>query len=93
MDGGRQTLARPARSIYHRLAKRNSLPKAAGPIAIDSGGFSELSNHGQWTVPVRDYVALVRRCVDCVGNVRWAACQDWPSWPSGSSSAPRPERR
>jgi hypothetical protein len=54
-----------------------SLPRARGPYAIDSGGFTELSLHGEWTVPVRQYVAEVRRFAEWIGMPRFAAQQDW----------------
>jgi hypothetical protein len=60
-----------------RLMKRNRLPRAKGPWALDSAGFSELSRHGEWTIPIKTYVAEVRRYVECIGNLQWAACQDW----------------
>jgi hypothetical protein len=44
-----------------RLRVYKTLPRAAAPWALDSGGFSELQNHGRWTVGPREYVARVRR--------------------------------
>lgn len=60
-----------------RLAERKALPRARGPWGLDSGGFQELNLHGQWTVTPRQYVAEVRRYVAEIGNLRWAATQDW----------------
>lgn len=60
-----------------RLAGRKSLPRARGVWALDSGGFQELNLHGEWTVTVRQYVAEVRRYVQEIGNLRFAATQDW----------------
>lgn len=60
-----------------RLEKLNKLPRARGPWALDSGGFTELSMHGRWTITVKQYVAEVRRCVDCIGNMAWAATCDY----------------
>jgi hypothetical protein len=60
-----------------RLARRVSLPRALGPWALDSGGFSELSLHGRWQTPPRAYVDEVRRYRDEVGGLVWAAIQDW----------------
>jgi hypothetical protein len=54
----------------------NKLPRAKGPVAIDSGGFTELSMHGEWTVSMKQYVEEVRRFVDCIGNIQFAAQQD-----------------
>jgi hypothetical protein len=49
---------------------------------LDSGGFSELSLYGGWTVSPRDYVAEVRRYADEVGRMEWAAPQDWMCEPA-----------
>lgn len=59
-----------------RLEKRRELPRARGPWALDSGGFTELSMHGRWTITVDEYVAQVRRYVDFIGNLQWAAQMD-----------------
>lgn len=59
------------------LRKMKSLPRAVCDSAVDSGGFSELSMHGTWTVSPQDYVARVRRYVEEIGRIRWAAIQDW----------------
>jgi hypothetical protein len=60
-----------------RLAGRKTLPRALGPVAIDSGGFSELSLYGRWETPARQYAGEARRFVDEIGNVEWLAIQDW----------------
>lgn len=60
-----------------RLAPRKRLPRALGPWALDSGGFSELAKHGRWTVAAAEYVAEVRRYADEIGRLEWAACMDW----------------
>jgi hypothetical protein len=60
-----------------RLRVYKTLPVAAAPWALDSGGFTELQYFGGWTVPPADYVARVRRYRDQVGQLAWAAPQDW----------------
>lgn len=60
-----------------RLVGRITLPRARGPRALDSGRFQELRLHGNWTVTPRAYVAEVRRYAQAIGNLRWAATQDW----------------
>lgn len=60
-----------------RLREYKTLPRAAAPFALDSGGFTELQKHGQWTVTPGEYVARVRRYVRHVGHLAWAAPQDW----------------
>src|SRR5690242_4695454 len=60
-----------------RLAERKSMPRALTPWALDSGGFTELMLHGRWTLSPEAYVAEVRRYAGEVGQLRWAAIQDW----------------
>lgn len=59
------------------LDRRTTLPRARGVWALDSGGFSELSIHGRWTVAPRSYAELVRRAATEIGGLQWAAIQDW----------------
>lgn len=59
------------------LAKRRKFPRAQAPWALDSGGFTELQIHGRWTVSAREYAADVRRFRDEIGNLAFAAPQDW----------------
>jgi hypothetical protein len=61
---------------HRRLAKYRTLPKANGPWALDSGGFTELSMHGGWQTPASQYVDAVRRYQE-IGYLQWAAPQDW----------------
>ena len=61
----------------NRLTRYRTLPRAIGPWALDSGGFTELQRHGAWTVSPEQYVADVRRYRDEIGNLAWAAPQDW----------------
>lgn len=60
-----------------RLERRVTLPRARGPWAMDSGGFSELDKAGRWSIKARDYAAYVRRCADEIGGLEWAAIMDW----------------
>lgn len=59
------------------LAPRRTFPRALGPWALDSGGFSELSLNGAWTVGAEQYTAEVRRFAEGIGGMVWAAAQDW----------------
>ncbi len=59
------------------LAERKTLPLAQGPWALDSGGFSELTMHGEWQTTPAQYVAEVRRFKDEMPGFTWAAIQDW----------------
>lgn len=67
---------------HRRLAGRRCLPRASGPWACDSGGFTELSLHGRWRTPEHAYVAAVRRYVGEIGLLEWAAPQDWMTEPA-----------
>lgn len=59
------------------LKDRKRLPIATAPWALDSGGFTELSMYGWWETTEQEYVADVRRFADEIGNLDWAAPQDW----------------
>jgi hypothetical protein len=64
--------------VSHRtLSKRKSLPRARAPWVLDSGGFSEISLFGEWRTQPREYVAAVRRYINEIGSLEWAATQDW----------------
>ena len=60
-----------------RLAGRRRLPRAATGWALDSGGFTELRLHGGWRTSAVEYVSAVRRYRDEIGNLEWAAPQNW----------------
>lgn len=61
-----------------RLAKvRKRFPRARGRWALDSGGFSELSLYGGWSISKERYADEVRRYRDEVGLMDWAAPMDW----------------
>lgn len=62
---------------HRRLMKRKTLPRALGPWALDSGGFTELQMFGRWQTSATQYVTAVRRYRDEIGNLMWAAPQDW----------------
>jgi hypothetical protein len=60
-----------------RLAGRKRLPRARVPWVLDSGGYSELDLYGEWTVGPEQYVAEARRFAAEMGQLEWAAPQDW----------------
>ncbi len=60
-----------------RLARQKKVRPALGRWALDSGGFTELSLHGRWTISARAYVDEVRQYRDVIGRLEWAAPQDW----------------
>ena len=65
--------------ISHRRLERirTSLPVAAAPWALDSGGFSEISLYGGWRTTPAAYVDAVMRYDTEIGKLEWAAIQDW----------------
>lgn len=68
--------------ISHRQARERKTPlQATCRWALDSGGYTELSTHGRWTVGVDEYVDAVARYLEW-GGLDWAAPQDWmtESW-------------
>lgn len=64
--------------VSHRTlrVKKNTHP-ATTSWCLDSGGFTELSKYGKWTIPPRDYVQAIKRYRDEIGKLVWAAPQDW----------------
>lgn len=62
---------------HRRLAGRKTLPRAIEHWALDSGGFSELSLYDEWRTTPGEYVAAVRRYDEEIGELGWAAPQDW----------------
>lgn len=56
---------------------------AMAPWVLDSGGFTELSMHGSWAngPSPREYAERVQRYQRAVGNLVWAAPQDWMTEP------------
>src|SRR6266545_584236 len=62
-----------------RLRGYRRLPRAAADWALDSGGFTELASHGSWEhgPTPEQCVARVRRYARDVGQLAWAAPQDW----------------
>lgn len=62
---------------HRRLAMRRALPRAHCRWALDSGGFSELSLYGEWRTSTQVYLDAVDRYEREIGNLLWAAPQDW----------------
>jgi hypothetical protein len=61
----------------NRLKNRKTFPQARAPWALDSGGFTELMQHGRWTITPAEYAAEVHRYRDQIGRLEWAAPMDW----------------
>lgn len=62
---------------YRRLIGRRTLPAARHPWVLDSGGFTEVSTYGRWTIGPHQYATDVRYLADRIGHLEWAAPQDW----------------
>lgn len=60
-----------------RLARIKRHRPAIAPWAMDSGGFTEITDYGGWTVGPAEYAAEVRGYRDTLGLMQWAAIQDW----------------
>lgn len=67
-----------------QLASRSTanLTPGVGRWALDSGGFTELSMHGKWTLDTWEYVEQVRTWDGRIGGLDWAAPQDWMCEPA-----------
>lgn len=61
----------------HRIWKRRTLPRAAGRYALDSGGFTVLSQHGQWDTDEAKWAAFLTRCDEEMGHYDFAAPLDY----------------
>lgn len=73
-----------------RLQRYKKLPRAKCRWAQDSGGFTELSTYGKWTISFSKYVELTRRYRDEIGNMEWAAPMDWMCEPFILSKTKKP---
>lgn len=61
-----------------RLRGRRTFPRALGRWALDSGAFSQLVAEGGWPSGAASaYAARIRRYLNEVGGLDWAAPQDW----------------
>lgn len=72
----------PLMVSHRRLAGRRSFPRAQGPWVLDSGAFSEIAAHGHFTTSPAGYVTAVRRYAEEIGQLAWAAPQDWMCEPA-----------
>lgn len=62
---------------FTRLRGQKKLPRRRGAWALDSGGYTELSRHGEWTVTAAEYAEAATRYDREIGHLDWAAPQDW----------------
>lgn len=59
------------------LRTYKTVKQATTAWALDSGGFTELSQYGEWTTPAHQYIARARRYYDTIGQLDFIAPQDW----------------
>jgi hypothetical protein len=62
---------------YNRLIRYKALPRANNYWAMDSGAFTQLANHGRWTISSREYADSVADIALRIGKLKWASIQDW----------------
>lgn len=60
-----------------RLVRLVTPPRSLGPWSLDSGGFTELNLFGRWETIPAQYAEEASSWQDRVGNLEWAAIQDW----------------
>jgi hypothetical protein len=58
------------------IPKRKTYP-AVVPWFLDSGGFTEIQNHGRWRTTAAEHAARCADIVDRFGNVSHVSPQDW----------------
>lgn len=72
-----------------RLERLRTMPEAVGPWVLDSGGFTELHQFGEWRLGATEYAKRVCRYADEIGGMLWAAPQDWMCEPSALAMSGR----
>lgn len=65
--------------ISHTRLRRvkNRLHHGKMPVAIDSGGFTEIDRHGRWQTTITEYLDAMYRYVEEIGTVEWMSPMDW----------------
>lgn len=69
---------KPLLVSYGRLREANTLPVATASWVCDSRAFSEIDQHGTWTISAREYADNLTLYAQEIGHLTWAAPQDWP---------------
>ncbi len=59
------------------LRKVNRIPRARAPWAMDSGGFTQITAHGGWSIRPREFIREVDFFAREIGNLDWASPMDW----------------
>lgn len=57
--------------------KKGKGKKSIAKWALDSGGFTELRRYGTWKTSAKQYAQEVEEWHALIGNMEWAAIQDW----------------
>lgn len=60
-----------------RLNRIKNFKPSTHKWCLDSGGFTELHMNGGWQIPAEEYASNVKRYETEIGNLDWAAPQDW----------------
>lgn len=60
-----------------QLRKYKTLKPAQTTWSLDSGGFTELNMYGKWETTPTTYIADIHRYTQEIGQLDWAAPQDW----------------
>ncbi len=77
-----ERMAVPAFVSRNRLLRaRDKLPVARVPWAMDSGGFTEVTQHGGWRVTAREFATEVGFYAQAIGNLEFCAPMDWMTEP------------
>lgn len=69
--------AHPWMVSRRRFLRQKSHRASIGRWVLDSGGFTEVSQHGTWRTAPEEFAAQVRHIIDAVGRPDWCAPQDW----------------
>jgi hypothetical protein len=62
---------------YVDTSNENRVPKSVIPGAWDSGGFTELADHGDWRWDLDDFGGMVYRLIDDIGRPTFVASMDF----------------
>jgi hypothetical protein len=64
-------------NLHLLLARKGPMLPATVDVGFDSGGYTEIVDHGGWRWDAAEHVRLMRRAHVELGRVRIAAIQDW----------------
>jgi hypothetical protein len=67
----------PALMVSLNTMPRYRFPRAIVPWMLDSGGFTELQQHGRWRTSAEQHAERVAYVADQVGTMITASPQDW----------------